>query len=404
MGIKQLYRGSPSPGQVLQEVRNMSKDDGFEEFRGLTANLKDQKEIAESKLNLFLENLSSSPGAKKVIRTYYTEKYGKDIDASDAEILKKEVPNIDSILYNGALPVVSKDDLRNHFEVEGAWENDNSNKEVPYLSPTWVRENNDEPYRIFETSGTTGGPWEVVTTRNDWGMMLVQGIRVFDELLRQNDIIADNTNAAVVFPDESGPKAFFSETLAHLGANVRKANLQKIISGGDESVREAEKLINHVNSGEYGVVLAPVKNLLQGKFGVEIRRGSVDPDLYVNAGLPLAGNNIQSIGSEKLIEDFYGETEYPQVGGRKISVDGKSGYELPLNSQINLIYDTSTGELDYEGVGRFAYLPFGTEGHTIPGVYVSGVRAEIEIMDNKQLLKNVTRVEDTDRGCYQELY
>jgi hypothetical protein len=89
---------------------------------------------------------------------------------------------------------------------------------------------------------------------------------------------------------------------------------------------------------------------------------------------------------------------------RWVERDGSRGFDLPFESQINLIYDTETGELSHSGEGRFAYIQFGSEGQVVPGVYISGVRAKITSDGNNyQLLSNIDRVEDVNRGCYGDI-
>jgi hypothetical protein len=105
------------------------------------------------------------------------------------------------------------------------------------------------------------------------------------------------------------------------------------------------------------------------------------------------------------VENIFGETEYPQGGGRERIIHGKKGFDLPFDSQINMIYDRHSGELSYEGSGRFAYFMFGSEGHIVPGVYVSGVTGTIQkVNDTHQLIKDIKRVKDPDRGCYEPIY
>jgi hypothetical protein len=396
-----LTSPEPEPGELLDAFRD-EMETNSEPIEERVETLEEQKEVANSKLDFFLSNIADSPGAVKVVEQFYEEEHGKTIDASDVDELRDEVPDIDSILYDNALPKVSKEDLRHHFGVEGVYgvEDDEGN-EIPYLTPEWVREHEEEPYRVGQTSGTTGKPWGRAGTRNDFALVLLQFTSSLYYGIRMNNIDPNRTHSVVIVP--GGVADPLSKSFSYIGSTVEVANVNKLNTGGENAIEESKRLINHLNNGDRGVVLGAADELLRGKLGVELRRKNINIDLVFNAGKPLAEDTRRILErSSIVIENFFGETEYPQSGGLNIQVDNNSGFNLPFDTQINLVYDTESENLDYEGEGKFAYLPYGLEGQPVPGVYISGVRCKLKRIDDRyQLLTYIGRDTDPNRGCHR---
>jgi hypothetical protein len=184
----------------------------------------------------------------------------------------------------------------------------------------------------------------------------------------------------------------------------RVADVQKLMSGGDESINEAKSLIEYLNSAEWSAIFSSVQEILKGKLGVEIRRGNVNLDLVINGGNPVPNHHEKILESNNIqLSNIFGETEHPQSGGLKIERDNQEGFRLPFDSQINLVYIGENNKISYEGSGRFAYLPFGLEGQAIPGIYISDVSCMIRSVGGKyQLLSDVERVTTHQGTCYQE--
>lgn len=397
-----LTSPNPSSGEVLELLRKKVEEGDIGEIKKKVKTLEEQKKVAEDRLNFFLNSISDTPGARKVVERFYEEQHGKEIDASDSRVLEKEVPDIDSVLHKNKLPIVSKSDLRNHFGVDGAWEGEKV-EDKDYLVPKWVEDHEEEPYGVIKTSGTTDKPWGRAVTRNDWAVWLLSTLRQVSEFLEENNVRPEEVNAVVISPSEKYIVAT-EEILESLNITVKIGDFEKLRSGGNVAKRESESIIEHVNSGEYGMVFSPLEMIMRGKLGVEFRRGNFDADLLFNAGQPLPEEKKRELEEQAFVQDIYGETEYPQGGAREVEVKGVSGFSLPFESQINLIYDKETEELSYEGRGRFAYLPFGSEGQIIPGVYVTGIRGTIRLIDGRyQLLQDIERIDDPNRGCYEAL-
>jgi hypothetical protein len=206
----------------------------------------------------------------------------------------------------------------------------------------------------------------------------------------------------VIVPNKEATETI-SEAFRHTGTEVKTADMRKLNAGGETEINEAEKLISYLNNAKNGIVFAAADELLSGKFGVELRRGGMNLDLVFNGGNPLSESHRRILERNgAAVEDFFGETEYPQSGGPKKSVGESDGFELPFEAQINLVYHSNSGGVSYEGTGRFAYLPFGLEGQATPGIYISGVECKIKNVSGRQLLYGVERVTDPDRGCYRE--
>jgi len=404
MGFKHvLLSPEPEPGELFRSFRDEIETDP-EPLEKRVETLEEQKGVANRKLDFFLSNISDSPGAVKVVEQFYEEEHGKTIDASNVEKLRDEVPDIDSILYDNALPKVSKKDLRHHFGVEGVYGvEDENGSEIPYLTPEWVRKHDEEPYQVVETSGTTGKRWGRSMTRNDLAVVLLQGTWSIHTALTKKGINPKDARIVVIVPSEE-ERDIITQASSIIGAEVEQADTERILSGGDSGKEEAENLIRYLNSAEYSVIFSAVEVIMRGKLGVEIRRGNAQLDLVINAGKPIPDSYKNVLRSnDTQISDIFGETEHPQSGGVKTEREGKKGFRLPFESQINLIYDEDTQEVSYEGNGRFAYLPFGLEGQAIPGIYVSDVSGTVRNLDGKyQLLSEVSRVTDHKGACYQQ--
>lgn len=149
-------------------------------------------------------------------------------------------------------------------------------------------------------------------------------------------------------------------------------------------------------------MISSMANALDGGLGDAIKAGQVDSDLYLNVGHPFYDEHIELLentGAET--GDIFGETEYPQGGGRWIQQGSEKGFSLPLDAQINLVIDRETGEVSRDGEGLFSYFPFALEGQVIPGVYVGGVNASLDSVDDGEshrLLSDVERVKDPARS------
>ncbi|MDY7083344.1 MAG: hypothetical protein SXQ77_13295 [Halobacteria archaeon] len=103
-----LTSPDPEPGEVFDAFREKASQGGIRELAETVGTLEEQKQIANARLGYYLENLSDSRGATTVIEEFYRDKHGKEIDASDPDALKREIPDVDSIIHDDALPVVSK--------------------------------------------------------------------------------------------------------------------------------------------------------------------------------------------------------------------------------------------------------------------------------------------------------
>ncbi|MDY7083343.1 MAG: hypothetical protein SXQ77_13290, partial [Halobacteria archaeon] len=173
-------------------------------------------------------------------------------------------------------------------------------------------------------------------------------------------------------------------------------------AGGEEEKEETDRIIEYVNSAEYSGITFPVSLLLEGRMGVEIRRDNVDLDVVVNTGTPYHDKHRELLESKGFqVQDVYGETEYPE-GAMEKTIQGVTGFDLSFNSQINLVYDTDSNEFSYEGTGRFGYLPFGIEGQAMPGVYLSGIKGTVELVEDEdgnehQLLVDFERAVEPDK-------
>lgn len=357
--------------------------------------LSEQRDVFENNLFFFLNNLTKSKGARKVIEDFYSKEYGRDIDSSDPDLLRKEIPDLDSILHGNTLPVFTKEELREHYGVEGAW-GGIINHSKPHLAPDWVVTHENEPYTVNKTSGTTGTPWERAMTRNDVALCMASLARFILRKLDELNAHPSDVTCINPFP-ESASRPFISRTFELIGTNVETIEYEKLKSGGDTERRVVDNILDFAKTAEYSFVVFPIKEMLEGAWGIELRRGNVEFDVIVNGGAPFSRdqkNIVESTGAQVI--DIYGETEYPEYAEKR-EISGEVGYDLPFNTQINLVYDEQTGELSYEGEGRFAYLPFGIEGQAVPGVYLSGVSCEISrIGDEHQILTKVERVSGTD--------
>jgi hypothetical protein len=394
---QKITKPNPEPGEILQSLKREISGTDSTEIPSIES-LEEQKKVAEEKLEFFLSNISASPESRKVVEQFYEEEHDKKMDASEIDMLRENVPSIDSIIYKDKLPIVNKDDLRNHFDVASA-------SEATPLSPESILKREDGKQRIAKSSGTTGPEWKRIFTRNDWGMTLIQGYSILSKIIENSDIELKQSNTVMVMPPLNFGTELFHDLFEMLGSNVRKADLQKLGSGGQDRIKETRRLTQHLERGKYSLVMSSLEQIMQGSLGVAIRRGEIDADAYVNIGKPFPEEHRNMFESRGLVGDIYGETEYPQGGGLKRKVGELTGFDLPFESQINLIYNEDTEELSYEGTGRFAYLPFGNEGQVIPGVYVSGIVGTIEkVGDGHQLLSEVMRVENPDRGCYASIH
>jgi phenylacetate-coenzyme A ligase PaaK-like adenylate-forming protein len=396
-----VTKSSPEPGELLDSFKKSVSGGGGGNIKAGVTDLSEQSKVAENHLERFLTNISDSAGAVKVVEEFYREEHNKDLNAADPGILKEEIPDVDSILKRNKLPVFDKHDLRNQYNVEGSWESPDKKEDgTEYLVPNWVEQNPKEPYEVFRTSGTTGKPWYRMLTRNDWALIISNILQVFDDFITSQGIEPSTVNVALVSPSP-GWQSVTSEVSKHLGMDVVAGDFESLMSGGREAENEARELIQHLNEGENSMLLSPVQVALRGSIGVALRRGEVDIDLFVNGGQILTDEAKEELQKTSSVQDIYGESEYPQGGGAKKSIAGTTGFELPLDSQINLVYDPDKQELAREGTGLFGYLPFGMEGQALPGVYMSGIKAELETVDGKQILQNVNRIEDEDRGCHE---
>ena len=404
MGFKDILTSpEPKPGELLDGFRD-EMETRSEPIEERVETLEEQKEFANRKLDFFLSNIADSPGAVKVVEQFYKEEHGKIIDASDVDELRDEVPDIDSILYENALPKVSKEDLRHHFGVEGVYGvEDDEGSEIPYLTPEWVREHEGEPYHIVKTSGTTGRRWGRAMTRNDLAVVLLQGVWSIYTGLTDGGVSPEDAQTVVIIPSEE-EREIISYASSLIGVDVVTADTKKLMSGGDEGIAEAERLIEYLNSAEYPVIFSAVEVIMRGKIGVEIRRGNLQLDLVLNAGKPVPETHERVLNSKGIrISNIFGETEHPQSGGLMIEQGGIEGFRLPFDSQINLVYDEVTGEVSYEGKGRFAYLPFGLEGQAIPGIYISDIKGKVrEIDEEYQMLSDVERITEHQGTCYRQ--
>jgi hypothetical protein len=381
---------SPEPGSLITALRNSVGDDRYETP---VETLTEQRKTAQQKLDAYLSNLSDSPGARKVVEEFYREEHGKRIDTSEPDTLRREIRDIDSIIDGDALPVLSKQDLRDRYGVEGSWgvmEEDGTEK--PHLAPEWVRNSEDEPYLMNSTGGTTGEPWERAMTRNDTAVVMSCCTRIADGILDRYGIEPEQFYIANPWPHPAS-KRFITESVRMMGINVREFEHEKLVGGGDEGKSEVDNLTKYLKEAEYSLIVYPIAYMFEGGLGVRLRRGNVDVDIVFNAGAPFPDERRKKLESSGYhVMDMYGETEYPELALER-DIDGVHGYDLPFNAQINLVYDTESEELRYEGTGRFAYFPFGTEGQVIPGVYLSGVRGSIErVGDGHQILRDVERI------------
>lgn len=387
---------SPEPGSLMTALRSSVRDG---RYNTPVKTLTQQKEVAKRKLDTYLSNLSDSSGARKVVEEFYFEEHGKRIDASEPETLKQEIGGIDSIINGKALPVLSKEDLRESYGVEGAWGiKDEEGNEMPYLAPEWVRNSDSEPYLMNSTGGTTGEPWERAMTRNDTAVIISCCTRIADGILDRYGIEPEQFYIANPWPHPAS-KRFITESVRMMGINVREFEHEKLVGGGEEGKSEVDELIEYLGQAEYSLIVYPIAYMFEGGLGVQLRRGNLDVDVVFNAGTPFPDERRKSLESSGYhVMDMYGETEYPELALEK-DIQGMRGYDLPFNAQINLVYDTETGELSYEGEGRFAYFPFGIEGQIIPGVYLSGVSGTIDrIGETHQILQNVERAVENE-GC-----
>ncbi|MCX2819395.1 hypothetical protein EGH25_08535 [Haladaptatus sp. F3-133] len=393
---------NPSPGEYLDTLRDKQDADEISELR--VSGLEEQKKIADGWLGTFLSNISDSAGAREVVESYYQKEHNKRIDASDVEVLNKEVPSIESIVERKKLPVLSKEDLREEYSVEGGWI-DEKKKDQNYLVPRWVEDHGEEPLLDLYTSGTTGDPWVRSMTRNDAATYLMQNIYTVHKIIDEEGLEPERTNSVSVMEGghEELSKMAIQEFRTTVGMDPILVSIKSIETGGaKEAKQEAERIIQHINSAEYSVVVGPAQLLTIGKVGISMRRGELDLDLFINAGRPLSGDLKEIIGNTATVRDLYGETEYPQMSAAKRTVQGVTGFDLPFDAQMNFIYDEDDEELKYEGEGRFAYLPFATEGYGLPGVYLSGIEGKIKkLNDGHQMLQDVNRVTGGEReeGC-----
>lgn len=405
--LKSTFRSSdPKPGEVYEQIKTAAEENRIEDLRdAMIGNFKEQDQFAEGRLETFLENLSDSPGARKVVEDYYEKEFDEKIDASNPEELKEKISSVEDIINGNALPAVSKDQLRHEFGVEGSWgeKDEITGQEIPYLAPEWVKEHEKEPHQVVGTSGTTGRPWKRAMTRNDWGYELALSLTMYDEVMENHDIDPEEANVALVMPPGHVATEVFGEALEDLGANVYRPDFSSLEEGGKEAKQEAEKIIGHINEGEYGAMVSSMANALEGGLGGAIKGGKVDSDLYLNVGHPFYEEHIEVLeetGADTA--DIFGETEYPQGGGHRIHKNGEEGFSLPLDAQMNLVLDEETGELSKEGEGIFSYFPFALEGQIIPGVYVGGVEASLDTAEDEegdyQILSDLERVKEPGRS------
>lgn len=385
------------PGEVLETLRHLAvMGDGRPDTRPIET-LEEQRELAEAKLGRFLANIADSDGARTVVERFYREEHGEDIDAADPDVLREWVPDVESILQDRRLPVVSKEILREEYGVEGAPGGDGEGEATrPHLMPAWVAEHDEEPVTTTTTTGTTGEPWGRPMTRND---AAVFGMNVMDFAWAiLDDYGAEPENVALANPwPEAAIREPIGRALQAVGFRMQTFDYERIKAGGEEERAAVEAINDHLSSENTGAIVYPVELLLEGALGVHLRRGNLDLDVIINTAAPvkeeamLADHGIE-------VYDIYGETEHPEPGLEK-TIDGETGYDIPLNTQLNLVYHEEADELAFEGTGRFAHLPFAVEGQAVPGVYLSGIRGTLTRTDDgHQLLSDIERVHDTG-GC-----
>lgn len=404
--LKESFRSAnPEPGEVYKKLKKAVENGMIGEIReAMLDDFEEQSQFAEKRLDRFLENLSESPGARKVVEEYYEQELNEKIDVRDPEVLKQKIDSVDDILSGKALPAINKNQLRHEFGVEGSWgeEDEITGNEIPYLAPEWVKEHEEEPYEIVTTSGTTGRPWKRAMTRNDWAYELALAITMYDRIMEDCDINSVETNVAMVMPPGHVATEVFSEALEDLGANVYRPDFSALEAGGKEAKHEGQKIIGQINGGEYGMMVSSMASIFDGGLGDAIKSGQVNSDLYLNVGHPFYDEHIELLESTGAqTGDIFGETEYPQGGGQWTQRGGEKGFSLPLDAQINLIVDTETGEVSRDGEGLFGYFPFALEGQVIPGIYVGGVNASLASVkegETRQLLSDVERVKDPARS------
>lgn len=401
MKIVELLSSNPAPGELQTSIEALIEKEGIGAICTPVRSLREEKSHTDASLEVFLQSLSDSPGARKVVREFYRERYGEDIDVSDPGVLNDEIGDIDDILHNRTLPLLTKDDLREYYGVEGIWGlTDDEGNPKPYLAPEWVKNHDREPYIINETSGTTGEPWKRAMTRNDWAIDTVQFAMIFYKVIQSADVNTEGLSIISIWPDSVTNKQV-TQALRYLHTPFEIFDYEKIESGGTEGERWGNKVIEYANSAGESMLIMSVNLMMQGRLGVELRQGNLDLDIVVNGATPLRESHkksLESFGCQ--VFDVYGESERPQELALETTVEGETGYLLPSDCQMNLVYDPETDDLKHEGDGHFAYFPFGSEGHIIPGVYLSGVRGTIErVGGGHQLLKDVERIEEVEGGC-----
>jgi hypothetical protein len=238
-------------------------------------------------------------------------------------------------------------------------------------------------------------------TQNDFSLLVSRVIDTLGEIVGNHDRKLGETRLILPYPNWH---SYRDEELLHkkisdyTGAEVVPFDFSGIKPGDKNS---SEELIKHINKSDFTIIWCPTGFLLHGKMGVVLRRGGVDIDVAVNAGAPLTKKSKEALRKSKIpIEDVYGETEHPQLGGMYKQFGDIRGYKLPLTSQVNLVYDEETEELSYEGEGRFSYFSFGLEGQVIPGVYVGGVKGRLRTIDEThQIISDIKRVDNMKGGC-----
>lgn len=384
------------PGEVLATLREAAVTEDRPETRPV-ATLEEQRELAEARLERFLGNIADARGARLVVEQFYREEHDEEIDASDVEVLRDRVPDIESILSDHRLPVVSKEILRERYGVEGAPGGDGEGEaSSPHLMPRWVAEHDEEPVTTTTTTGTTGEPWGRPMTRND---AAVFGMNVMDFAWAiLDDYGAEPERVALANPwPEAAIREPIGRALQAVGFDVETYDYDDIKAGAESERETVEAIDGHLASRPTAAMVYPVKLLVEGALGVRLRRGDLDLDVVINTGAPVEEEEVLEEHGVQ-VYDIYGETEHPEPGLQK-TIDGHTGYDIPLNTQINLVYDEDTGRVAREGTGRFAFLPFGVEGQAIPGVYLSGIRGTLtRVGDHHQLLSDIERVHDVG-GC-----
>lgn len=391
---------SPSPGQVGETLDRAVEAGDTGALGPDVGSLAEQRALADRRLPWYRRNLADAPGAVAVVERFYEEEHGLSIDATDPAVLAEHVPDVDAVLAGQALPVLDKTALRERHGVEGAWSGAaDRDHGRPGLTPTWVRDHDEEPVAVNTTSGTTGEPWARALTRNDAAVLVASILRHLPRVFDGLGCDPAETRVANPWPEPT-TRPLITEAFEAVGAEVREFGYDDVTAGGERERRAVDAVVDHLDGGAHAALIYPVRYLLEGGLGVAVRRGRLAPDAVFTGGSPFAERQetVLSRAGTRIV-DVFGETEYPGFCFER-TIDGTTGYELPRATQLNLVYDPDDGGLADEGTGRFAYFPFGIEGQAVPGVYLSGVRGRLHrVGEGRQLLADVERVDPADRGC-----